>query len=69
MKTYLVQVCRWCLRPSSLEDILPCESGGRDPDFMRMLASEMPPEFPKSWYSKRKLRAHNDPIVEVTVEE
>ena len=69
MKTHLVPVCRWCLRPEWVEARLPCESGGRAPDFMRMLASEMPPEFPRSWYSKRKLRAHNEPIVEVTVEE
>jgi hypothetical protein len=36
---------------------------------MRVMASEMPPEFPKDWYSKRKLRAQDEPIVEVTVEE
>ncbi len=69
MKTHLVTVCRWCLRPEWVEARLPCESGGRRPDFMGMLASEMPPEFPRAWYSKCTLRAHNEPIVDVTVEE
>lgn len=69
VKTYLVQVCRWCLRPTWLEVRLQCESGSRKPDFLRMLASEMPTEFPREWYSRRKLRAQNEPIVVVTVEE
>lgn len=68
-RDYLVQVCRWCLRPAWLESRLPCETGGKNQDFMRVMASEMPPEFPREWYSRRKLRAQDEPIVVVTVEE
>ena len=69
VKTYLVTVCRWCLRPTWLEATMKCLTGRNVPDLMRVMASEMPPEFPKSWYSKRKLRAQDEPIVEVTVDE
>lgn len=67
-RDYLVQVCRWCLWPTWAEAELPCEYGEKKSDFLLIPASEMPPDIPKRWYSRSKLRAQNEPIVTVTIE-